>query len=183
MTTRNTSIGISVSQQVWARSQKYAQILTALMLSATLLACGREPPPDFLSIDSAFSEAEAETIRSAADAWCDAVGWCPEEVIWADRGRITLVDDLPSTNEAVRACPPGATCTVSARWLSGGNILIARNRLYPDDLGWLWTYTAHEMGHHCSDHLDTGLMSTLAFASANTIDDAAIKSWRQGCGQ
>lgn len=147
-------------------------------LAALLSACGAGEPPAHYSIDPAFSESERATIEAAVEAWCPAVGQCPERVLWSERGRITLVDSLPL---APGACPPGEECR-SAGENDGDNVHIAADRFGAGSLSALWVTIAHEWGHYCAGHTATGLMAKAAEVDAPAeIDALAIAAWRMGC--
>lgn len=143
--------------------------------------CGWPPPPGHYSIDSEFQPAERETIRAVYDSWCDKVGYCPAETLWAERGRVALVDDLEEDEQTQEDCPEGITCMTS-----GGNtgdvIMVARNRSRPDDLALLWVIVAHEVGHYCQEHQKSGLMAAAQmFDAPAEIDQVAIDGWFDGC--
>lgn len=141
--------------------------------------CASQPPPDHVSIQPGFSEAETTVIRSALDAWCEAVGWCPPDAIWVDRGRIELVDHIDQ-GDAPKLCSPGKTCQVSAE-NDGDNVNVLRDR-HVRDLDTLWIEVAHEIGHYCTGHTATGLMSAVHDdGEPLVIDDVAIAAWRAGC--
>lgn len=136
-----------------------------------LCACGATPP-EFFSIDPAFSPEQAETIRSAVSSWCEAVGYCPEERA-APRGRFIAVDSLPEVFD----CPEGSVCKRTGH-NDGDNV-----RLVPrDDLSALWLVAAHEFGHYCAEHTAFGLMAARhSPGDALTIDAEAIAAWKEGC--
>lgn len=153
--------------------------MTRLLAVAALalVACGAPEPPRFYSIDSDFAPQEQETIRAAIDAWCSSDAQsCPEEVGWAEYGRFVLVDNIeelvPNTITAGRN--PG-----------DGRVLIARNRPAPDDLGLLFNVSAHEWGHFCIDGhpVAGGLMAQVHRDNEGvlTVDDEAVRAWREGC--
>lgn len=147
-----------------------------IVLVLLLSACGRSAPEHF-SIDEAFSEGERQTILAAADAWCDAVGWCPTEARYVERGNIGLVDALPRESHD----DPCDTCVISGR-NNGDRILIARNRPAPEDLGNLWTIVAHELGHFCTDHTEMGLMAAIQDVGKRAeIDAESRQAWLDGC--
>lgn len=151
------------------------------VLALLVVACGTPEPPRYFSVDSEFTEPERETIRATVGAWCAEVGWCPEEVGWAERGRFELVDDLPEDEETARDCPPGRECVVSGN-NDGARVRIARNRPLPNDLDRLWEIAAHEGGHYCvQGHLRDGLMAPIS--KGLEIDNGAARAWREGCAQ
>lgn len=154
-----------------------------LALSINGWGCAEWPndPPDFFVIDSEFPEPQREVIRAAFDAWCDAEGYCPEEALWADRGRVMLVDDLPEGDHARRNCPEGRTCLTSGTNKGGDNVVIARERARSEDLSALWVVVAHEIGHYCTDHTDKGLMAATQGEPVFEIDETARRAWRAGC--
>ena len=153
----------------------WGMLLAAIAMQ---MGCGPQPPPDHISISSDFSTPEAETIRSAIDDWCDAVGWCPLEVIRAERGRVLLLDDLPER----KPCPVGTTCSTAAN-NDGDTIKVARNRMAAEDMTQLWVAVAHEIGHYCiRGHTGTGLMAEYhRIGDPVEIDQVAINAWRAGC--
>jgi len=150
----------------------------AFLALIVLAGCGRTPP-DEVSIDSAFSDGERATIEAALAAWCDEVGWCPEIVRRSERGHIALVDTLVSKSGGVE-CPAGLVCTV-AGYNDGDTVYLARDRPDPEDMGEFWREAAHELGHFCTGHTRSGLMSEIIPADANAIDRAAADAWRDGC--
>lgn len=154
--------------------------LAYLLMAAGLISgCGTPPPPDHVSIQPGFSESETTVIRSALDAWCDAVGWCPSDAIWVDRGRIELVDHIDQ-GDAPKLCSTGKTCQVSAE-NDGDNVNVLRDR-HVRDLDTLWIEVAHEIGHYCTGHTATGLMAAVHDAGEPlVIDDVAVAAWRAGC--
>lgn len=158
----------------------------ALAFACLALACGPKPPPDHFSIASDFSAPEAETIRAAVDGWCDAVDYCPTEVRWAERGRITMVDSVSAE------CPAGTDCRAFGQSVDEDRIEIARNRYSPDDMAQFWVSISHEIGHYCTNfasrgvdengHTRTGLMAPAHDAGeALIIDTLARVAWKNGC--
>lgn len=159
------------------------RLVCCCVLALLGVACGAPEPPRYVSLDNEFSIGERESIRAAIDDWCDAVGWCPEEQGWTERGRFVLVDDLPESDFTERVCPPGKTCKTSAH-NDGDNIEIARNRPRSDSLDALWTIAAHEVGHYClpGEHTKNGLMAAAhAPADVLEIDETAVSAWKDGC--
>lgn len=161
-----------------------ALLLLALCL---LAACGPRVPPARVVISDEFSTDERTVIEDAVEGWCEASGgqWCPEIALWADRGRIDLVDDLPEDSEAARNCPEGFECVVNAN-NDGDNIRVARNRNATAPVRF-WRTIVHELGHYCTEHTDRGLMSpTNGYgeedAEALAIDAESLAAWREGCG-
>jgi hypothetical protein len=154
--------------------------VTRLVALALLtVACGAPQPPRYYSIDSSFTEAQREVIRAAVDAWCVATGDCAEEALWVDRGRILLVDSVVSPG----TCEGLPECVVGGRNTGDGRVLIARDRPSPDSLDLLWTIAAHEWGHFCAEHTQHGLMAAIQHADAPvlTVDEDAVRAWREGC--
>ena len=155
--------------------------LSLLLGCALAFGCAAPEPPRYFSVDSDFGEGERETIHATVDAWCDAVGWCPEEALWSDRGRVMLVDHLPHDEETRSACPDGLTCGVFGR-NDGDVVRIARDRIEPDNMAVLFVITAHEIGHFCTEHTTAGLMAAVqTHASEPVIDAEAAEAWRSGC--
>lgn len=156
---------------------------TAILLALSLVCCGwPNDPPDFFVIDSEFPEEQHEAIRAAFDGWCEAVGYCPTEALWADRGRVMLVDDLPEDDYTRRHCPEGRTCQTNATNSGGDNVKVARQRVLPDDMASLWYTVAHEIGHYCTEHTKAGLMAAVGADDREyVIDDVAVAAWRSGC--
>lgn len=158
----------------------------AIVFVLTLLfgsGCGWPPPPDYYSIDSEFSEPQKGTIRAAFDDWCREADYCPTEALWADRGRVILVDDLPEDDYTRDHCPEGMRCTTSGTNSQGDVILIAKNRPMADDLAQFWFVVAHEVGHYCiQEHTATGLMiATGGQDDTPEIDALAVRRWHEGC--
>lgn len=155
--------------------------MKALMIIAALIlvACGRTPP-EAISFDPELSQAQVEIARDAVDAWCDAVGWCPQESTWTDSGRFIVVGHIDQ-GAASRKCPPGAKCEVSAQ-NTGGNVDILRGN-QADEGDRFWILVAHEIGHYCVEgHTKTGLMSAVHDSGEPlTIDPVAAQAWREGC--
>jgi hypothetical protein len=148
--------------------------LVILFLILLFSGCGGGPP-DSISISSEFTAEQQEVIRSAVDGWCDAVGWCPEETLDSDRGRISLVDDLPEADYACDGC-----MTYAAN--DGDNIRVVRNPVVLDDLSSFWITIAHELGHYCTGHTGTGLMAAVhSFNEVPSIDQVANNAWHKGC--
>lgn len=142
-----------------------------LLIAVLLMACGGPGAPDTISISSEFSDEEQAAIRGAVGDWCDAVGWCPEETRWTERGRIYLVDGFSPD------APEGA-----AAYNDLTNIEVRRDR-ERWSLDFLWVLVAHEIGHYCTGHLDSGLMRAKLHTSSQPepIDDHAVDAWREGC--
>lgn len=153
----------------------------ALLILLLGTACGREAPRHF-SVDDSFSEAEQETIRAAVAAWCDAAGWCPAETLWAENARFELVDHIEDASDDP-GCRSESGCMVGGRNKGDGRILVARDRPRADDLGLLWSIVAHEAGHFCTEHTDSGLMSAYMApdSGAMEIDSVAVDAWHAGC--
>lgn len=182
----------SVDQRVWSAEARktppaFARFLVELArrarplvaLALLLVACAY-PPPEHFSIDDAFAPGQAETIRAAFDAWCDAAGYCPTEVLYAERGRVMLVDDLPEDERTIRDCPEAFECSVSATNSGLDEILVARNRSHPEDLDRLWWIVTHEIGHYCTEHTRGGLMAASPDTSGELVIDAeAVAAWHR----
>ncbi len=151
----------------------YACIILFLIL---LFGCaGREPPPT-LHISEDFSAAEAETIRSAFDAWCEAVGYCPDEAPGV-YGSIVTAYGLRKRPDMCEGCYVDADNT-------GVLIRILADAPARKDLGALWVRIAHEIGHYCNtEHTETGLMAPVRPLRGEPmiIDAAAIALWKEGC--
>jgi hypothetical protein len=147
---------------------------------ALCLGCAEWPddPPDNYSISDGFTTGEADTIRAAVAAWCDATGHCPVEALWAERGRFELVDHIDMRIE----CPVGVPCQVSA-YNDSDVVHVARDRHHPYDLALLYTIVAHEWGHYCARHTAHGLMAAIHSVRdvAMAVDDEAVAAWRAGC--
>lgn len=146
------------------------------LLIPILIACGAPEAPKYFVVDSALQVGEQETVRSAVDTWCDAVGWCPEEVLWADRGRFYVVSDLSyMEGEDCERCQVVATN-------DGDNVKVLADRDVPD-LYTLYASLLHEIGHFCErGHLDTGIMSSVIKEGQQAvIDQEAIDAWHSGC--
>jgi len=153
----------------------------ALLALVLFSACAAPEPPRYFSVDSEFNESERKTIHAVVDAWCDAAGWCPEEALWADRGRIMLVDDLPEDEDTARLCPKGATCKVAGN-NDGDNVRIARDRPRAENMVAFWGTVAHEIGHFCAGHSKTGLMVAVRTELSEPVIDAdTVRMWRDGC--
>lgn len=154
-----------------------------LLLCVDGWGCNTMTPPDVYSIDPSFTAAEHEVIRDAVSAWCDKVGWCPEETteptLW---GNISAAHGVRAL-EHPQDCPAGATCTVNAH-NDGANVQVMVDSPDNSDLDFLWTNVAHEIGHFCVDqHTQHGLMSAVHGAGeAPTIDDESARAFRDGCG-
>jgi hypothetical protein len=150
-----------------------------LIALALVLFVGCANPPEYYSIDPAFSPAEAEVIRDAVAARCDATDYCPTEAAVTDRGAINLVDHIKNTG--ADHCPKGHTCIVAGH-NDGDSMRIARDR--PGSLDELWLTVAHEMGHYCSGHTKRGLMAAVHEEDSEPliIDQTAINAWFDGCG-
>jgi hypothetical protein len=150
-----------------------------LLIALVFIGCGRQAPEHF-SIDEGFSESEAATIRAAVDAWCEAAGWCPSEVGRAERGRFSLVDHLEM--DEGDSCPEGLDCIVGGR-NDGDNIRIASDFIAKEGLDVLFTIAAHEVGHFCTEHTETGLMAAKHRAEdgAAVVDAVAVEAWNDGC--
>lgn len=155
--------------------------MKALMILAGLLLVACAGPPESYSIDTELSPAEVVVVRDAVAAWCDAVGYCPDERAVVDRGAFRVVDHIPHSH--VANCPAGQDCQVVARNHDNDEVWIRRNRNIGDDMGAFWTVIAHEIGHYCIDgHTTTGLMAARHTPGEPLeIDDVAIRAWREGC--
>lgn len=145
------------------------------------LACGPRLPPEYISIDRNFSNSEADTIRAAVGAWCDAVNWCPAEVSWSEKGRIDLVDSLGDASGSGDCANPNG-CRMSG-YNYGDTISIASDRPSKENMSFLWNIISHELGHFCAQHTDIGLMSPYIHSQTAvlSIDSYAIESWYDGC--
>lgn len=154
-------------------------VLALFFLLMLFSGCGAPPPPAYFSIDEKFSEPERETIRSVFDAWCVAVDYCPTEALWAERGAVILVDDLPEDDYTRRVCPEGRDCTTAGTNDNLDAVLVAANRPQKG-LDALWWVVAHEVGHYCTEHTETGLMGRVAPDDRElVIDDVAIAAWHE----
>lgn len=172
------------------RVAQSAAVTTAVLLLLCIngWGCGFPEPPSHYVIDSSFrdenpeiADQKLEVIRAAFDGWCDAVGYCPEEALWSDRGRVMLVDDLPEDEYTVEHCPEGRECKTSAHNVGGDNVIVARDRVRVDELDALWVVIAHEIGHYCTDHTKIGLMAPAQDEPIVQIDETAIRAWERGC--
>lgn len=151
-------------------------VLVLLLLCVNGWGCASAPPPEHFSVDSDFSESEAAVVRDVMSAWCDAVAYCPDEVLQAERGAVNLVADLDDRGMAAG----DVEREVVAR-NSGDAIRVAANRKY-DSLQVLWVSVAHEVGHYCTEHTASGLMGALQMTDAPLeIDKVAIDAWHAGC--
>lgn len=111
-------------------------------------------------------------------AWCDKVGWCPEEVDETIDGSFVLAYGSlhPQVDETIDG-------EVSGRNSGHGYIQVRADGRARGQLDYLWIVAAHELGHYCTDHLSTGLMAAEHTVGADPleIDDAAAEAWRAGC--
>lgn len=161
---------------VWQFNITFACLF--LLLSMASGCAPTAEPPETISIDPDFSVEEADTIRSATDAWCGAVGWCPKETDEVSaRGRISRTD-VTGRESAL-----GLVVGYNDTWrivLAPG---VART-------GMFWTMVAHEIGHWCTTagmgvdglgHTRTGLMAAVQRSPAGAIDADAVRLWREGC--
>lgn len=152
------------------------------MLALVLFGCATREPPGTFSIGDGFSVEEKEVIRAATDAWCDKVGWCPEEVAATGWGNIELVFGGFQMQHP-EDCPEGDTCSVDAH-NGGERVQVWADSPRRGDLEYFWVIVAHELGHYCiSEHPDTGLMSPRHEPGSDplSIDDVAARAWREGC--
>lgn len=166
----------TIEEALWPGLIMFAWVF---LLSSMLFGCYQtRVPPETISIDSDFSSAEAEVIRDAVSAWCDAVEWCPEETsnVMA-RGR--FVRTYTTGHESSEGRVPA----YNADW----RIVVAPEG---ERLDMLWTIVAHEIGHWCTTpgsgvdgmgHTDDGLMKTVHYEPWMLVDQAAIASWLDGC--
>jgi hypothetical protein len=148
------------------------------VLLILLAACAPETtPPETFSIDADFPEPVAETIRDAVDAWCDAVGWCPEETSdTTARGRFVF------SEATVKASDQGDVAGFNDGWRI---VLIPGER----SLDMVWSNVAHEIGHWCSrqggtdgqGHTADGLLAAVQHEPHMEIDPGAVRAWRDGC--
>jgi hypothetical protein len=149
-----------------------------ILLIAFLAACGPtyDPiPPDQVSIDPSFSSGQRTAIRDTLDAWCGAVGWCPEEVDWSiDLSRGRFINDFKFSKL-------GRENNVFAvnQW---DHIHFNPNHANFNDLTEFWIVSAHEEGHWGigEQHLTTGIMVEERDAGTlpMEIDRAAVKAWQ-----
>lgn len=166
---------------VWQFNVTFACLF--LLLSMVYGCAPSVDPPETFSIDSDFSPAEAAVIRDAVDAWCEAVGWCPEETDDAEaRGR--YVRSFVTGKEP----GPGKNCPgYNDTW----RVVIADQRgAWGGNLDMLWEIAAHETGHWCAvagtgvdgmGHTESGLMAAEQREPVLTIDYRAIRAWQDGC--
>lgn len=146
--------------------------ILALLVLASCQSWPTEPPKHF-SISDEFSTEQAEVIRAAIDAWCVKTDDCPTEGLWSERGRFMLTDNLSDS------CDEG--CETQAI-NDSGVIWIDRNSLSMRDLGELYMTVAHEWGHSCARHTQTGIMAARRPAGLKLeVDEAAVEAWFAGC--
>lgn len=149
-----------------------------ILLIAFLAACGPtyDPiPPDQVSIDPSFSSGQRTAIRDTLDAWCGAVGWCPEEVDWSvdiDRGRFIRDSDFEYRGEENNVFGVNDYDSVHL------------NGSHPEfnNLDEFWIVSAHEAGHWGigSHHTATGIMAWYHDPGEvdAEIDREAVRAWR-----
>jgi hypothetical protein len=153
-----------------------------------LSACMPLPdPPSHYSIDSEFSDYQADLIRLAESAWCDAIGYCAEEVAWTNHGAFLFIPDF-------HARFPGHPDWQSFNCLGdqGDTHCTKRWDIYVDGYGpfvnqpMFLRMMMHEIGHYGSpNHLESGLMMEVIPWQANvdtTIDQDAVDAWRRNLG-
>lgn len=164
-------------------TEAFVFVCLFLLLCVDGWGCNTMTPPDVYSIDPSFAAAEHEVIRDAVSAWCDKVGWCPEEVpsgttMW---GNISLAYGGFEPEHPEDMVEGGS---VEAHTVNHGNIQVWADSPMRGDLPFLWTIVAHELGHFCIDnHTKHGLMSAVhGPGDALAIDDDAAQAWREGCG-
>jgi predicted small lipoprotein YifL len=154
----------------------------ALLLSATLAACGEEGPPDTYSIDAAVPEWQQEAIRAAVGEWCDTAGLCPDEVPPGTAGgqRNGLIRVLGDYHER-----PGTENSAAVNWPNANDIWISPEA--SADAFKLYVSTLHEVFHWCSnDHLeDSPLMTERGITQEERyfgqIDQVAVDYLKLAC--
>lgn len=149
------------------------------LVAAVVVGCaGGErdaSPPGTFSIDSEFSAEQAGVLRAGVAAWCDAVGWCPEEVTYSERGRFILARDYVRDSADDQ----------SSAYLEGkGNIFINAGSGAGRDLHRLWLVATHEAGHYGIDGHPVEPPSLMAAGISKTlpreIDEASRQAWCDG---
>lgn len=146
------------------------------LLGAILFGCSGLNPPDAISIDPDFSADQRIAIMSAADAWCQAVGWCPAERAWIQfpiqEGAIRKVE-----GEALHARKGGQRGGHNDGWSVVIDSWLAEQPTL------LWIAVAHELGHYCIEHHTRhGIMAGIQDDSRPLeIDEEAVRAWHDGC--
>jgi hypothetical protein len=150
-----------------------------LVLTVVLFGCGAYPP-DSIAIDPKFTDSQAIIIEDAIESWCDAVGWCPRVTrVGHAEAHISLVTKITDHEGYEKANCPKGEC-----FLSGWNYLpdIQISDRVVSDLDHLWVVVAHELGHYCTGHTLSGLMSREQSGEEEMIiDSVAIAAWNYRC--
>lgn len=154
--------------------------MRGVALGLLLVACsvGAPPPPTTFSIDSAFSPEQSAVLRDGMTAWCDSVGWCPEEVTYSERGRFILATDYVHDTD---------DDTSSAYNDNNTNIYVDAGSSSATNLHTLWLVATHEAGHWGIEGHPVeppALMAAEVHSkSPLVIDNASRSAWcaEQGC--
>jgi hypothetical protein len=152
-------------------AQSGAFVLVAL-LAITLSACGSLDP---VRIDASFTEAEAEAVTAAVDAWCVATdgGVCPGVIVARRDG------------DAI-SFRPGALPGSEAGREMGGQIMIDVEQLArAGDANALTVVAMHELGHALGlPHTPDGLMRKDVTNVPACVDNRALRivCVEHGCG-
>lgn len=155
-----------------------------IAIALALSAC--EPaPPSTVSIDMVFTLEQRAEIVAGLDAWCDAVGWCPE-VVSDGEGRIHGTRDYSSHNRT-----PGSAAFEFPHDRTGAGVNPGASEVLVD-LQWADKYPEcfrvavwHELGHFgIEGHTRVGLMAAQPECVVpEAIDSVSVARWcgQQGC--
>lgn len=105
-----------------------------------LAACSVAPPETF-AIDPSTPAAQAAVVRDVAQAWCEARGFCPDEVAWADAdGRVFWSPEYSAYDRNAASCAYTERAEATIR-------INAERPECAADLHVFWLVVAHEFGH------------------------------------
>lgn len=162
------------SQAGWSVRRWLIALAATLALSVNV-ACGWPPPPETVSIDSAFSAPERAAILDGIDQWCTSVEWCPRVIERGADARYAVSIEMSDGRTKLIGGKPVVLLNASAVVGELG-------------IGSFWRVAAHESGHlGIEAHVDSSpLMGEplyLPSADPLCIDDRAARQWcrEQAC--
>jgi hypothetical protein len=105
-----------------------------IVLALVLVGCGPDPLPESLDVRGA-TDTQMALVEDTVDPWCMATGWCPE--IGHTGSVVMFTSDYPLHKRA--ANKPAN--------FNNGTLRFDNEDWQIQDLNWLWTIVAHELGH------------------------------------
>lgn len=171
--------------------------LPPLALALALTGCMGLPLPTAYTVAPGLTTEQAAAIDTAHDAWCAAVGYCPELVPWPGSAEtltwVTTYDragadrGMFAYQTALEFCGPGAgpsECELREA--------VAINRAHgvyrdPEFRREVWVMAAtHEIGHLCIDghpaDLSDGIMREVGSLEHDAITPGTAEAFMAGCG-